>query len=106
MFDIAFSEMVVIAILALIVLGPNRLPQVARTCGLLYGRLQRYVAGFKADIEREVALDNMKKATAEAQMKLLALQAQLKDQGGEISEVTDLPQLNQVADQPPEGNAK
>lgn len=91
--------MVVIAIVALIVLGPDRLPKVARACGLLYGRLQRYVSGFKADIEREVALENMKKATAEAQMKLVALQAQLKEVSNEISGTADIPQLDQTVGQ-------
>ncbi|HLD09303.1 MAG TPA: Sec-independent protein translocase protein TatB, partial [Methylophilaceae bacterium] len=50
MFDVAFSELVVIAIVALIVIGPEKLPKVARTLGLLVGRLQRYVANVKSDI--------------------------------------------------------
>ena len=48
MFDIGFSELVVIGIVALVVLGPERLPKVARTAGHLFGRFQRYVAGVKA----------------------------------------------------------
>ena len=43
MFDIGFSEMIVIAIIALVVLGPEKLPRVARTAGHLVGRMQRYV---------------------------------------------------------------
>ena len=61
MFDIGFSEMMVIAVLALIVIGPERLPKVARTLGHLAGRLQRYVADVKADINREVELDELRK---------------------------------------------
>src|SRR5436189_1852856 len=61
MFDIGFSEMMVIAVLALIVIGPERLPRVARTLGHLAGRLQRYVADVKADINREIELDELKK---------------------------------------------
>jgi len=61
MFDIGFSEMMVIAVLALIVIGPERLPRVARTLGHLAGRLQRYVADVKADINREVELDELRK---------------------------------------------
>ena len=61
MFDIGFSEMMVIALVALIVIGPERLPRVARTLGHLAGRLQRYVADVKADINREVELDELRK---------------------------------------------
>ena len=55
MFDIGFSEIIVIAVVALIVLGPEKLPKTARTLGHLFGRLQRYVADVKADINREMA---------------------------------------------------
>jgi len=61
MFDIGFSELVVIAIVALIVIGPERLPKVARTLGHLFGRMQRYVNDVKADISREMELDELKK---------------------------------------------
>ncbi len=50
MFDIGFSEIIVIAVVALIVIGPERLPKVARTLGHMFGRLQRYVNDVKADI--------------------------------------------------------
>ena len=61
MFDIGFSELMVIALVALIVIGPERLPRVARTLGHLAGQLQRYVADVKADINREVELDELRK---------------------------------------------
>lgn len=61
MFDIGFSELVVIALVALIVIGPERLPRVARTAGHLLGRLQRYVSDVKADINREIQLEDLKK---------------------------------------------
>lgn len=61
MFDIAFSEMLIIAVVALVVLGPEKLPKVARTAGLLLGRLQRYVNDVKSDINREMQLDELKK---------------------------------------------
>lgn len=79
--------MIVIAIVALVVLGPEKLPRIARTVGKFYGSMQRYMSGFKADIEREVALDNMRKATADAQQKLLELQSQVKVLSGEIPEL-------------------
>jgi sec-independent protein translocase protein TatB len=61
MFDVGFSELIVIAVVALIVIGPERLPGVARTAGHLLGRLQRYVNDVKADINREMQLDELKK---------------------------------------------
>ena len=61
MFDIGFSELLVIGVVALIVIGPERLPRVARTIGHLAGRLQRYVADVKADINREIELDELRK---------------------------------------------
>ena len=67
MFDIAFSEIVVIAVVALIVIGPERLPKVARTLGHMFGRLQRYVNEVKADINREMELDELRKLRSEVQ---------------------------------------
>jgi sec-independent protein translocase protein TatB len=60
-FDVGFSELMVIAVVALIVIGPERLPKVARTMGHLFGRLQRYVNDVKADIQREMELDELRK---------------------------------------------
>ena len=65
MFDIGFTEIVVIAVVALIVLGPERLPRAARTMGHLFGRLQRYVSDVKADISREMELEDLKKLQQE-----------------------------------------
>jgi sec-independent protein translocase protein TatB len=67
MFDIGFSEIVVIAVVALIVIGPERLPKAARTLGHLFGRLQRYVNDVKADINREIELDELRKLQREVQ---------------------------------------
>ena len=61
MFDIAFTELMVIGVIALIVIGPEKLPRVARTVGHLAGRLQRYVSDVKADINREIELDELRK---------------------------------------------
>jgi sec-independent protein translocase protein TatB len=61
MFDIGFSELLLIAVVALIVIGPERLPKVARTLGHLFGRMQRYVNDVKADISREMELEELKK---------------------------------------------
>lgn|SRR5690606_1611191 len=59
MFDFSFTELLVIGVIALIVLGPERLPKVARTVGHLFGRAQRYVSEVKTDIEREINLEEV-----------------------------------------------
>jgi sec-independent protein translocase protein TatB len=64
MFDISFSELLVIALVTLIVVGPERLPKVARTLGHMLGRLQRYVNDVKADIAREMELEELRKMRA------------------------------------------
>jgi len=61
MFDIGFSELLVIGVVALVVIGPEKLPRVARTIGHLAGRLQRYVSDVKADINREIELEELRK---------------------------------------------
>src|SRR2546423_15588324 len=61
MFDIGFSEIVLIGVVALVVIGPERLPKTARTLGHLFGRLQRYVNEVKADINREMELDELRR---------------------------------------------
>lgn len=67
MFDVAFSEIVLIAVVALVVIGPERLPKVARTLGHMFGRLQRYVNEVKADINREIELDELRKLQSQVQ---------------------------------------
>jgi len=65
MFDIGISQIAVVGVVALIVLGPERLPKVARTAGHLLGRLQRYANDVKADINREIQLDELKRMRSE-----------------------------------------
>jgi sec-independent protein translocase protein TatB len=67
MFDIGFSELLVIGVVALIVIGPERLPRVARTLGHLFGRMQRYVNDVKADISREMELEELRKLQTDVQ---------------------------------------
>jgi sec-independent protein translocase protein TatB len=67
MFDIGVSELFVIGVVALIVIGPERLPRVAKTMGHLFGRMQRYVSDVKADISREIELDELRKLQATMQ---------------------------------------
>lgn len=67
MFDLGFTELFVIAVVGLIVIGPERLPRVARTLGHLFGRMQRYVTEVKADINREMELDELRKLQSSMQ---------------------------------------
>jgi sec-independent protein translocase protein TatB len=59
-FDFSFGELLVIGVVALVVIGPEKLPKVARTGGALFGRLQRYVSDVKADINREIEASELK----------------------------------------------
>ena len=67
MFDIGASEIFVIGVVALIVIGPERLPRVAKTLGHLFGRLQRYVSEVKSDISREIELEELRNLKATMQ---------------------------------------
>jgi len=61
MFDIGFWELAIIAIVALIVIGPDKLPGVARTAGKWVGRTRRFVSQVKTDIDREIQQDELRK---------------------------------------------
>lgn len=61
MFDIGFFEIVLIFIVTLLVVGPEKLPRVARTAGLWLGKLRGFVSSVKADIDREIASDELRK---------------------------------------------
>ena len=84
MFDIGLSELMVIAVVALVVIGPERLPKVARTAGLLLGRLQRYVSDVKSDINREIQLDELKKMQREMTDQVTNLQASVTHEMREV----------------------
>jgi sec-independent protein translocase protein TatB len=66
MFDFSFGELALISAVALVVLGPERLPKVARTVGEWAGKAQRYVSQVKADINREMELAELKKLQEQA----------------------------------------
>ena len=64
MFDVGFSELIVIGVVALVVIGPERMPGVARTAGALFGRAQRYANKVKADIKSEIDLEEFNRIKA------------------------------------------
>ena len=70
MFGIEFPELIVIGVVALIVIGPEHLPKVARTIGHLWGRAQRYISTVKADMSRDLALDELRKLQQQAQQEV------------------------------------
>jgi len=80
MFDIGFSELLLIGVVALIVIGPERLPKVARTIGHLVGRMQRYVADVKSDINREMELDELRKMRDSMQQAASGIESSLKEE--------------------------
>ncbi|GHD61880.1 Sec-independent protein translocase protein TatB [Jeongeupia chitinilytica] len=65
MFDVSLGELAVIGAVALVVIGPERLPTVARTVGALIGRAQRFVHSVKSDLEREVRASELAQIEAE-----------------------------------------
>lgn len=65
MFDVSFSELMVIAVIALIVIGPEKLPKLARTLGALTGRMQKYVAQIKEEVNREVRFEELQQLQQE-----------------------------------------
>jgi sec-independent protein translocase protein TatB len=84
MFDVGLTELMVIAVVALVVIGPERLPKVARTAGLLLGRLQRYVTDVKADINREIQLDELKKMQQQVTDQVKGLEASVSHEMREV----------------------
>ncbi|WP_027819280.1 Sec-independent protein translocase protein TatB [Paraburkholderia bannensis] len=65
MLDLGLTKMALIGVVALVVLGPERLPRVARTAGALFGRAQRYINDVKAEVTREIELDELRRMKGE-----------------------------------------
>ena len=81
MFELGFSEILLTAVVALVVLGPQRLPQVARTAGYWLGRLQRFVAGVKSDLAGQAGMDDFHRAKDEVLSAARGLRQELADTG-------------------------
>jgi len=84
MFDMGFTEMMLIGIVALIVIGPERLPGVARTAGKYFGRLKRFMTSVKADVEQELRADELRQILADQQRELNTLKDSINEAGREI----------------------
>src|SRR5512140_548197 len=84
MFDVGFSELIVSGVVALVVIGPERLPRVARTAGVLMGRLQRYVSQVKADINREMEMAELGKVKQEFESAARSFQTEVETKAGDV----------------------
>ncbi len=84
MFDFGFSKLLILAVIALVVIGPERLPRVARTLGHLYGRLQRYVTQVKADIHREMESAELGKMKTEFESAARSFQETVQTSASEV----------------------
>ncbi|VCU72628.1 Sec-independent protein translocase protein TatB [Pigmentiphaga humi] len=100
MFDVSFTELMTIGVVALIVIGPERLPKVARTVGHLLGRAQRYVSDVKSDIRREMELDELRNLRKEMEDAAHAIETTVK------TNVSDLQKGFEEARQSVEGAAR
>lgn len=89
MFDISFGEILIVAIVALVVIGPEKLPKVARTLGLLAGRMQRYVSAVKGDIERELKADELRQIQRDLTHQVSAVETQVSDEVRRVSQSAD-----------------
>ena len=98
MFDIGFSELMVIGIVALLVIGPERLPKVARTLGHLLGRAQRYVNDVKSDINREMQLDELKKLQAQVADSARSLEDTVRKEYDSVRTTFESPVQDAIAD--------
>jgi sec-independent protein translocase protein TatB len=87
MFDFSFGELAVIGTVALVVLGPERLPKVARTVGEWVGKAQRYVSQVKSDINREMELAELKKLQEEARQAAQSVQSSLTEVSSGIASI-------------------
>jgi sec-independent protein translocase protein TatB len=107
MFDVGFWELLIIGIVALLVIGPERLPAVARTAGAWFGRAKRFIAGVKQDIDQELRADELKRILNEQNISnpthsfLEDTKEELKDISREVDDaVHDMQKESKITNQP------
>ena len=105
MFEIAFSELIVIMVVALIVIGPERLPKVARTAGNLWGRMQRYVSSVKNDIANDMAIEEAKQLRGAISKEISAIEQATLDARIELEQKILDAQMGKSPDTPSEQNS-
>lgn len=88
MFDISFFEIIIIAIVALIVIGPERLPQVARTLGHLMGRCRQLVYSIKTDVHNELRMEELKNMHNTMQETVHSIESAVREEINDIKSAT------------------
>lgn len=97
MFDIGFWELALIAVVALLVVGPERLPQVARTAGLWIGRTRKFVASVKADVDREIKSEELKRILEEQRSSMTQIHEIIDETRADIEAAdSDEPQVKAI----------
>lgn len=95
MFGISFSELFVIGIVALLVIGPEKLPKVARTIGALTGRMQRYAAQVKEEVSRELRFEELQKLQEEIKQAVINTEQNIGQQVAQVeNSIADLAENN------------
>ena len=79
MFDVGFSEIVVIMLVALVVIGPERMPTVARTMGQWWGRLQRYINRIKQDVTTSMELEELRELERKIKAEIDRLKSMMEE---------------------------
>lgn len=100
MFDIGFSELVVVAVVALIVIGPERLPTVARTLGKWVGSVQRFVRSVKSDIDAEINKSEELKSLMQEQEEIKSAHQLLENSLGDLDQPSPVPRRPAAASPP------
>jgi sec-independent protein translocase protein TatB len=95
MFDFSFAEMLIVGIVALLVIGPERLPVVARKAGTYVVRMRRFVSNVRTDVEREFRTDELQRMLKQQQDELQSL----KDVVNETRHDADLDSIKQDVEQ-------
>jgi sec-independent protein translocase protein TatB len=99
-FDVSFSELLVIAVVALLVIGPEKLPKVARTVGAFVGRMQRYMAQVKEEVNREMRFEELQKLQQEIKQSVeqesAALQANIHAPSGHVKKMNVTPKPKKI----------
>lgn len=107
MFDVSFSELLVIGVIALIVLGPERLPTAARTAGLWLGKIRRTVANVQQEITSQLEAEELRRKLNEQQQRLDEGLSRARDEVEKLGERGDdaprttQPQADSAPEEPP-----
>ena len=101
MFDLSFFEIIVIGVVALIVIGPEKLPSVARSLGRFTGKAQRYISQIKEEVNREVRFDELKSLQNEIAAGVNQAKSGLEDEVGQLkSSFEEVPKSMDLSQSP------